>query len=240
MKKLTTLFLLLCLIFVYISHNDVQADREIASLNVQTNYSDAFDSVVKLYVEKRPNEWYGCSAVVYKITEDEVLLMSAYHCFEKDDGTTLKGGIVRFYTGSKEEWQAATLKWYKFDPPNIDLAVLSVPKASFKKMPSFLYMGDKRPTKGTRVANIGCPGNAKDPFKFTIEGKILGYSLQGVVAKVISDKTEHIPGRSGSPVFDRGFTRILGILAWGSNNKQTFTFIPCDLIKKIKWDRVDA
>lgn len=175
------------------------------------------------------------SGVVFGQDQTHVWIISAAHCV-LNEKEVLEDTYVRFFnTGKGSELMKAEVLWYKYSKgTTIDLAILKVEKKKFGSYPVPnpipIASADKKVKTGDVVLSCGCPGKNYLDRNWPTAWK--GH-ITSVSSRTFKFKPTPLPGRSGSGIFNKEGTHLIGIIIWRDG-----TTVPLDKIYDLtKWEK---
>ena len=122
-----------------------------------------------------------------------------------------------WHQGRKSPSVPAKLIWHAlYDEYDIDVAILRVAKSEFQghhiPRPVDVEIGTSRP--GDEIVSVGCARGAWPSLWW-------GHARTPRNANVIEARPPSAGGRSGSPIFNKSGTKILGVVTWRSDERGT-------------------
>jgi S1-C subfamily serine protease len=175
-------------------------------------------SVAALYAQKHDGSLqFLCSTTAVEKQEKRVLLLTAFHCVDKDVAYLVSFDGKQFYSArvwSLPRWKVDETKHKKgYGVPDVDMAFFSVElPLEVKVIP---MVDDSEIQAGHPIVMVGYPlGVTKISYNGIISGRLdkPGDSYNGYMTMQIFGS----PGSSGSSVVDQETGKIIGVLVSAS------------------------
>mgnify|MGYP003333932074 CR=1 FL=1 len=179
---------------------------------------DSYNSVCTIHVELEKS-WTGGTGFVYKEDKNFFYVMTAGHVI---DGCIKNYCLLHFFNNGKAvdavQGEISKKDYNKsetIDESELvrDIAILKVKKTDFKNFqPTIIPLApaNKRIAIDETVFSLGCP-NLRWPSAF------LG-SVNHSIPERFFFSPDVIGGRSGSPVYDKNCTMVIGVVIWSTPN----------------------
>lgn len=195
----------------------------------QRSLEDVFQkvspAVAALYAQKSDGSLqFLCSITATEKTPKRTLMLTAFHCVEKDVAYMVSFDGRRFYAArvwSVPRWKVNPEQHRRaFGTPDVDMAFFAVDEELDVPVVTLGNDGAVRP--GRKIVTVGYPlGVTKVSYNGIVSGRLErpGSSLDGYLTLQIFGS----PGSSGSAVIDQDSGHVVGVLV---SARQEFVGLP--------------
>tara|TARA_Y100000004_G_scaffold124830_1_gene140412 strand:- start:1309 stop:1956 length:648 start_codon:yes stop_codon:yes gene_type:complete len=166
------------------------------------------------------------TGIIFKEDEDELFILTAAHVLLDDKGSAQLNLSVKLYNSGKISHAIPAYNVFAHYMPKttLDIAVIKIRKADLLSYPKPdvipLAEKDYEIKEGDIILSFGCPqGFWPSGWKGNV---VIAEQGRTVV------RPYAIPGRSGSGIFDKEGTKVIGIIIWRSG-----TAVPLGLIHAV-------
>ncbi|MDP3939799.1 MAG: serine protease [Deltaproteobacteria bacterium] len=185
-----------------------------AAESLESMFERTSPAVAALYAQENNGSLrFLCSTTAAEKTEHRTLLVTAYHCVEKDVSYLVSFDGKQFYAArvwSVPRWEVDPQKYRKaFGTPDVDLAFFAVDEPL--NVSVLRFGSDTNVAPGRPIVTVGFPlGVTKVRYSGIVSGRLErpGSGLDGYLTLQIFGS----PGSSGSSVIDQTTGEIIGIL----------------------------